>query len=33
MDLTGQVVLELGSGSGRFTEQAARTGATVVSLD
>src|SRR5450631_990039 len=32
-DLTGEVVLEVGSGSGRFTEQAARTGATVVSLD
>jgi ubiquinone/menaquinone biosynthesis C-methylase UbiE/uncharacterized protein YbaR (Trm112 family) len=32
-DLKGQVVLEVGSGSGRFTEQAARTGATVVSLD
>jgi ubiquinone/menaquinone biosynthesis C-methylase UbiE/uncharacterized protein YbaR (Trm112 family) len=32
-DLKGEVVLEIGSGSGRFTEQAARTGATVVSLD
>lgn len=32
-DLHGQTVLEVGSGSGRFTEQAARTGATVVSLD
>jgi SAM-dependent methyltransferase len=32
-DLTGEVILEIGSGSGRFTEQAARTGATVVSLD
>jgi ubiquinone/menaquinone biosynthesis C-methylase UbiE/uncharacterized protein YbaR (Trm112 family) len=32
-DLTGQTVLEVGSGSGRFTEQAANTGATVVSLD
>lgn len=32
-DLTGEVILEVGSGSGRFTEQAARTGATVVSLD
>jgi ubiquinone/menaquinone biosynthesis C-methylase UbiE/uncharacterized protein YbaR (Trm112 family) len=32
-DLTGEIILEVGSGSGRFTEQAARTGATVVSLD
>ena len=32
-DLTGQLILEVGSGSGRFTEQAANTGATVVSLD
>ncbi|MGB6606117.1 MAG: methyltransferase domain-containing protein [Steroidobacteraceae bacterium] len=32
-DLTGEVILEVGSGSGRFTEQAANTGATVVSLD
>ena len=32
-DQRGQVILEVGSGSGRFTEQAARTGATVVSLD
>jgi SAM-dependent methyltransferase/uncharacterized protein YbaR (Trm112 family) len=32
-DLSGQVVLEVGSGSGRFTEQAAATGATVVSFD
>ena len=32
-DLSGQLVLEVGSGSGRFTEQAANTGATVVSLD
>lgn len=31
--LTGELVLEVGSGSGRFTEQAASTGATVVSLD
>jgi ubiquinone/menaquinone biosynthesis C-methylase UbiE len=31
--LDGETVLEVGSGSGRFTEQAARTGATVVSLD
>ena len=32
-DLKGQVILEVGSGSGRFTEQAASTGAMVVSLD
>lgn len=32
-DLRGELVLEVGSGSGRFTEQAAETGATVVSLD
>jgi len=32
-DLAGELILEVGSGSGRFTEQAARTGATVVSLD
>lgn len=32
-ELRGQVVLEVGSGSGRFTEQAASTGATVVSLE
>jgi SAM-dependent methyltransferase len=32
-DLKGEVILEVGSGSGRFTEQAAGTGATVVSLD
>jgi SAM-dependent methyltransferase len=32
-DLRGEVILEVGSGSGRFTEQAAATGATVVSLD
>lgn len=32
-DLKGQLILEVGSGSGRFTEQAANTGATVVSLD
>ncbi len=31
--LKGELVLEVGSGSGRFTEQAANTGATVVSLD
>ena len=32
-ELGGETILEVGSGSGRFTEQAARTGATVVSLD
>jgi SAM-dependent methyltransferase len=32
-NLSGEVILEVGSGSGRFTEQAANTGATVVSLD
>ena len=32
-DLSGQAILEVGSGSGRFTEQAASTGAMVVSLD
>ena len=32
-DLAGQVILEVGSGSGRFTEQAASTGAMVVSMD
>ena len=32
-DMGGQVVLEVGSGSGRFTEQAASTGAMVVSMD
>jgi 2-polyprenyl-3-methyl-5-hydroxy-6-metoxy-1,4-benzoquinol methylase/uncharacterized protein YbaR (Trm112 family) len=32
-DLRGETLLEAGSGSGRFTEQAARTGATVVSID
>ncbi|MGH3054603.1 MAG: methyltransferase domain-containing protein, partial [Gaiellaceae bacterium] len=31
--LPGQVVLEVGSGAGRFTEQAATTGAVVVSMD
>jgi SAM-dependent methyltransferase len=31
--LVGELILEVGSGSGRFTEQAANTGATVVSLD
>jgi uncharacterized protein YbaR (Trm112 family)/SAM-dependent methyltransferase len=32
-DLRGRTILEVGSGSGRFTEQAARTGAIVVSFD
>jgi SAM-dependent methyltransferase/uncharacterized protein YbaR (Trm112 family) len=32
-DLRGELILEVGSGSGRFTEQAANTGATLVSLD
>src|SRR6202167_5140236 len=32
-DMHGEIILEVGSGSGRFTEQAARTGATVVSFD
>src|SRR5436309_3573590 len=32
-DLSGEIVLEVGSGSGRFTEQAASTGAFVVSID
>ena len=32
-DLSGQVILEVGSGSGRFTEQAVKTGAMVVSFD
>jgi ubiquinone/menaquinone biosynthesis C-methylase UbiE/uncharacterized protein YbaR (Trm112 family) len=31
--LRGQLILEVGSGSGRFTEQAANTAATVVSFD
>lgn len=31
--LTGEMILEAGSGSGRFTEQAAKTGAMVVSFD
>lgn len=31
--MAGERILEVGSGSGRFTEQAANTGATVVSLD
>ncbi|MBL9145741.1 MAG: methyltransferase domain-containing protein [Verrucomicrobiaceae bacterium] len=32
-DLVGEHILEVGSGSGRFTEQAAKTGAMVVSFD
>ena len=32
-DMAGQTLLEVGSGSGRFTEQAAGTGAFVVSMD
>jgi len=32
-DLSKQFILEVGSGSGRFTEQAAKTNATVVSMD
>src|SRR5450759_2799905 len=32
-DYRGHLILEVGSGSGRLTEQAANTGATVVSLD
>lgn len=32
-DLTGKLILEVGSGSGRFAEQAANTGATVVTFD
>lgn len=32
-DLSGQIILEAGCGSGRFTEQALSTGATVVSFD
>ena len=32
-DLTGQILLEVGSGSGRFTEIAAQTGAFVISFD
>lgn len=32
-DLTGQFVLEVGSGSGRFTEQALSTGAMVITMD
>jgi SAM-dependent methyltransferase len=32
-ELQGEIILEVGSGSGRFTEQAASTGAFIVSLD
>jgi SAM-dependent methyltransferase len=32
-DLVGEIVIEVGSGSGRFTTQAASTGATILSLD
>lgn len=32
-DLREQIILEVGSGSGRFTEQAASTGAMIVSMD
>jgi len=32
-NLNGQIILEVGSGSGRFTEQAASTGAMVISMD
>lgn len=32
-DLAGETILEAGSGPGRFTEQAVKTGATVVSFD
>src|SRR6266581_2331436 len=32
-DLRGQTILEVGGGSGRFTEHAASTGAMVVSID
>ncbi len=32
-DMTGKTILEVGSGSGRFTEQAVGTGAMVVSMD
>jgi len=32
-DLKGEVIVEIGSGSGRFTEQAASTGAMIVSMD
>ena len=32
-DLRGEVILEVGSGSGRFTSSALKTGATIVSID
>jgi len=32
-DMSGQLILEVGSGGGRFTEQAASTGAIIVSID
>lgn len=32
-ELSGQIILEAGSGSGRFTEQAASTGAMIISFD
>ena len=32
-NLSGEVILEAGSGSGRFTEQAAKTGAMIISFD
>ena len=32
-DLKGETILEVGSGSGRFTEHAVSTGAMVISLD
>jgi SAM-dependent methyltransferase len=32
-NLSGEIILEVGSGSGRFTEQAAKTGAMVISFD
>lgn len=32
-DLTGEVILEAGSGAGRFTEHLAKTGATVLTFD
>jgi len=32
-NLSGEIILEVGSGSGRFTEQAASTGALVISMD
>lgn len=32
-NLSGEIILEAGSGSGRFTEQAAKTGAMIISFD